>query len=80
MPVSKYFQRRRQHSATTSHRALPVYEWPALGMPWGTAKLNATAALCSRCGGIGTGGCGRTEQVIFGCGFAGVWRVSEEKA
>ena len=27
------FQRRRQHSATTAHRALPVCEWPALGIP-----------------------------------------------
>ena len=27
------FQRRRQHSEPTAHRALPVHEWPALGMP-----------------------------------------------
>ena len=32
------FQRRRQHSATKAHIALPVCEWPALGMPWGTAR------------------------------------------
>ena len=26
------FQRRRQHSATTAHRALPVCKWLALGI------------------------------------------------
>ena len=35
------FQSRRQHSATTAHRALPVCEWPALGMLSGTARSNA---------------------------------------
>ena len=32
------------HSA---HRALLVCEWPALGMPWGTARSNAASAVCS---------------------------------
>ncbi len=32
------FQMRRQHLATTAHRALPVCEWPTLDMPWGTAR------------------------------------------
>ena len=33
LPVCAGVQRRRQHSATTAHRALPMREWPALGMP-----------------------------------------------
>ena len=33
LPICGDFQRRRQHSATTAHRALPVREKPALGMP-----------------------------------------------
>ena len=39
------FQRRRQHSATIAHIALPVSEWPALGMPWGNCKVKCS--LCS---------------------------------
>ena len=38
LPVLGEFQRRRQHSAPKAHRALPVCEWPALGMVWGTAS------------------------------------------
>ena len=57
-------QRRRQHSATAAHRALPVCQWPALGMPWGTARSNAASAVCSSCEVSGTGGCGRAEQVV----------------
>ena len=53
------FQRRRQYSATTAHRALPVCEWPALGMPRVNARSNAASAVSSRCGGACTGGCGR---------------------
>ena len=31
--------------------------WPALGMPWDTARANAAAfAVCSRCGGLVAGG------------------------
>ena len=33
LPVCGDFQRRRQHSAITAHRALPVIGWLALGMP-----------------------------------------------
>ena len=38
LPVCGDFQRRRQHSATTAHRALSVCEWPALDIPLGTAR------------------------------------------
>ena len=59
------FKRRRQHSATKAHRDLPVCEWPALGMPWGTARSNAASAVCSRGGGACTGDCGsRAWQVV----------------
>ena len=75
------FQRRRQHSATTAHRALPVCERPALGMPWGTARSNATSAVCSRCGGACTGCCGRAGQMVCGgCGFATFRSFSVEEA
>ena len=39
----------RCHSTTTAHKALPVCEWPALGMPWDAATTNTASALCSRC-------------------------------
>ena len=77
MPACGNFQRRRQHSASTAHRALPVCEWPALGMPWCNARSNAASAVCSSCEASGTGGCGRgAVQVVCGggCGFAGEWR------
>ena len=46
LPVSGDFQRKRQHMATTAHRALPVCEWPALGMSWGTARsIKASTVL-----------------------------------
>ena len=82
MPVCGEFQRRRQQSATTAHRALPVCEWPALGMRWGSARPNAASAVSSRGGGACTGGCGRgAVQVVHGgCGFAGLWRFPEEQA
>ena len=65
------FQRRRQHSATTTHRALlPVCEWLVLSMKRGNASSNADSAVCSRCDGACTGGCGRAGQVFCGgCGF-----------
>ena len=66
MPVCGAVQRSRQHSATTVHRALPVCEWPALGMLWGTARSNAAFVLWNRCGGSFLGGCGRTGQVVRG--------------
>ena len=40
----------RRLPATTAHRALPVCEWPALGMPLATARSNSASAMCSRCG------------------------------
>ena len=80
LPVCGDFQRRTQHSATTAHRALPVCDWPALSMPWGTARSNAAPAVCSRCGGACTGGCCRAGQVVcVGCGFAGLCRFPEEE-
>ena len=45
------FQMWKYRSATTAQRALPVCEWPAPGMLWATARLNAVSAVCSRCGG-----------------------------
>ena len=81
LPVCGADQKRRQHSATTAHRALPVCEWPALGMPWCTARSNAVYAGCSRCGGAPTGGCSGAGQVVCGgCGFASLWRLPEEEA
>ena len=59
-------QRRRHHSVTATHRALPVCEWPALGMPWCTARSNAASAVRSRCGGACAGGCRRAGQVVCG--------------
>ena len=41
-------QRRRQHSATRQHRALPVCEWSALGVPWAAARSNAGFAVLRR--------------------------------
>ena len=83
LPVFGNFQRRGQHSATTTHRALPVCEWPGLGMPWGTAKSNAASAVCSRRDGACIVGFGRgAGQVVRGgCGgFSGLWRFPEEEA
>ena len=76
LPLSEVFQMRRHCSATTVLRALPVCEWPALGMPWGTTRSNAASAVCSSCEASGTGGCGRAEQVVCGggCRFAAEWR------
>ena len=47
--VYGYFQRRRQHSATTAHKASAVCEWPGLGMPCRTLRSNTTSTVCSRC-------------------------------
>ena len=64
----------RRSSATTAHRSLPVCEWRALSMPWGTATANAVDAVCSRCEGACTGGCGRAGQVVCGgCIFSECW-------
>ena len=45
LPRGGDFQRMRRSSATTAHRALPVFKGPALGMPWGTVGSNAASAL-----------------------------------
>ena len=80
LPVCGDFQRRRQYSVTTVHRALPVCEWPALGMPWGTARLNAAAnAVYSRCSGACALVYVRAGQVVCGgCGFAVLKRFPRE--
>ena len=82
LPVLGDFQRRKPHLATTTHRALPVREWPALSILWGTARSNAASVASSRSGGACTRGFGRgAVQVIRGrCGFASLWRVPEEEA
>ena len=83
LPVCGAVQRRRQRWATTTaHRALPVCEWPAMGIPLGTTRSNAASDVCSRCGWLCAGGCGRAGQVVCeeGCGFAGFWRVPEEES
>ena len=81
LPVRGGVQRRRQHSATTAHRALPVREWPTLGMPLGTARSNTTSVMCNRFGGACSGGCGKDGPLVCGgCGFAGVGRFPEEEA
>ena len=76
------FQMWIQCSATTTHRALPVCGWPALGMSWGTARSKKASAVCSRSDGAYTGGGGRgaVQVVHWGCGFAGLWRFPEEEA
>ena len=62
---------RRCSAATTAHRALPVYEWPALGMPWAIARSNAVSAACSSSGWAYTACCARAGEVVCGgCGFA----------
>ena len=82
LPGSEDFQRKRQQNpVTTAYRALPVCEWPALGMSWGTARSNAASAVCNGRGGACTGGCGRAGQMVCGgCGFTGSWRIPEEEA
>mgnify|MGYP006868051481 CR=1 FL=1 len=55
LPVCGDFQRRRQHSATTVHRALPVCDWSAMGILLGTARSHAASAVCIRSGGIALG-------------------------
>ena len=84
LPVSEDFQRRRQHLVSTAHRALQVWKWPAVVMPWGTAMSNAASAVCIRFCGDCTGeeGCSRAgQQVVCGrCKFAGLWRFLKEEA
>ena len=40
----------RISSVTKRHRALAVSEWPALSMPWATARSNLASAVCVRFG------------------------------
>ena len=81
LPFCGEFQRMKQHSATTTHRALPVCGWPALGVSWCTARSNAAFVVCSRCGGAWTGGSGRAGQVVCGgCGVAGLWIFPDGEA
>ena len=70
----------RRRPATTAHRALSVCEWPALGIPWGTARSNAASTVCSRRSAACTGCCGRAGQVVYmgDCGFAEYWSVPED--
>ena len=80
LPVCADFQRRRQRSATTAHRALPLCEWPVLDMPWSTARSNAASAVLRRCGGARTGGCGRPRRVVCeGLRFCRFLEVSVEE-
>ena len=66
MPPYGDFQRRRQHSATTAHRALPVCEWPVLDMIRGIKTSTLGSAVRSRFGGVCTGCIGRARQVVLG--------------
>ena len=68
--------------AATAYRALPVCEWPALGMLRVTARSKSDSGLWGRCGGACTGGgCGRAGHVVCGgCGFADLCRFPEEAA
>ena len=54
----------RCRSPTTAHTALPVCGWPALGLPWATARSNTASEVCSRSSGASTGCCGGAEQVV----------------
>ena len=40
-------QMRRRRSVTRAQRALAVCEWPALGMPWTTAKSDFQYLQCA---------------------------------
>ena len=64
------FQWWSHYSASTVNRALPVCEWPALGMLWATARSNAASAVLSRHGGACIGCCGRTGQEVVCCWVA----------
>ena len=50
LPVYGDFQRRRQHSGTTAHKALPVSKSPATGMPFGTARSTLQPLQCAAVG------------------------------
>ena len=46
-----FFQVWMRRLTTTARGALPVVEWPALGMPRATARSNTASAVCSSYGG-----------------------------
>ena len=72
------FQLSRRCSATTVHRAVSVCEWPALGMPWGTARSNVAYTVRSRYCRACTGCCGRAGQLVSGAyGFAECWSFTD---
>ena len=72
------FQMRRCSSATTAHRALPVCEWPALGVPLGNARSNAASAVFTRCGWVALGLQQSSAGGLSGMRVDGGWRFSEE--
>ena len=74
LPECGDFQSRRQHSAITAHTALPVCEWPALGMPWDTARSNSACVVSSRCNGACTRGCSRAR--FWGVRFCRLVEIS----
>ena len=61
-----YIQLRWHRSSSTTHRAVPVFVWPALGMPWVAARSTLASAACNRCGGACTGWC---------CGSTGLGKL-----
>ena len=71
MPVCGNFQ--EEESLLGNHSAQsPASVWVGSpGHAMGHCKRsNAASAVCSRCGGACTGGCGRAVQVVCGgCGF-----------
>ena len=60
----------RCSSATTAHRALPVCEWPALGMSWATTRSNTASAVWSRRVRSCTWLCVRAVQVVVCVGYS----------
>ena len=50
LQITVVLQLRWRCSPTTAHRALPVCEWPALGMLWATVRSNAASAVPCRFG------------------------------
>ena len=71
----------RRHSATTAHRALPVCEWPALGVHRATARSSIASAVSSSSGGACTRACDRAWQGVCGVwGFAECWGFADVEA
>ena len=68
LPLSGVFQLRRSCLVTTVHRALPVCEWPVLGMTRGRAPQGQTQPL--QCA-AGVAGPGLGAATVLGRGFVG---------